>query len=206
MDLPVVALEAVVHIGSMNAAAKGPFSYEGSGLSVSLDPETWEEIAELGGCEWWRLRRVGGTFLSFYELSEEQREHVREYGLATGLVERAVKYTHTYYDSELDDDVYTLHDSYEAACDEVVDEDVGVIASCEVVTSTAKMRKLLGGMDSGESAFEHLLCLYVSTTFPGVDGIWWADDYGHLSAPRGVIFPERIQHWNVSAYSEDDDV
>ncbi len=39
----------VFHIGTLNSAAKGKESYEGAGLSVSVDPAAWSHITPLGG-------------------------------------------------------------------------------------------------------------------------------------------------------------
>ena len=51
-------------------------SYERKGLSVSLYPEVWEEIAELDGLPWWKSTKNDAIFLSALELSPEQRETI----------------------------------------------------------------------------------------------------------------------------------
>ena len=45
------------HVGSMNPRIKRPGSYEGAGLSVSVHPEDWQQIAEIGGDLWELTKR-----------------------------------------------------------------------------------------------------------------------------------------------------
>lgn len=51
MDLPILDLDSVVHIGSFGPSDKDSrgSSYEGHGLSVSRDPDEWEALSKFGG-------------------------------------------------------------------------------------------------------------------------------------------------------------
>lgn len=63
---PTITLARVWHIGTLNAADKaGRYtqSLEGAGLSVSVHPEAWNEIARLGGLPWHELTQPGGIRL-----------------------------------------------------------------------------------------------------------------------------------------------
>ena len=196
MALPLLSLNDVTHIGTLNPADKGHFSWEGNGVSVSLDADAWEQIASLGGYPRWHLQRDGGSFVSFWELSDFDRETVCAWGVAANLVIRTRKYVFSYRDDELDDEMAVLCESYRQALDEAGSMEVGTdaISVREVVVATPRMREIMN-MDSGDDAFDHLLGLYVAATSPEVDGVWWEDGYGPMSVPRGVILPHRVASW-----------
>jgi hypothetical protein len=126
---------------------------------------------------------------------------VSAWGVEQGLVERQRMYFVESYDDELEDMVYSTHDQREYALEEIEDMELEAeaLSTREVVRATASMLKIMGMGDSGD-AFDHLLGLYVSTHYPEIDGIWWEDSYGFLSAPRGVIFPHRVCAWQASAW------
>jgi hypothetical protein len=73
---PVRWISRVAHIGTLDPAAKGAFSWEAHGLSVSLHPEEWEAIARLGGRPWHLLERTGGVFLDYWSLGEKHRRTI----------------------------------------------------------------------------------------------------------------------------------
>ena len=74
------------HVGSMNPKDKRPGSYEGAGLSVSVHPEDWQQIAEIGG-DLWEFTKKGNKFVNFHRLTKAQREIVAQWGIQNGYVQ-----------------------------------------------------------------------------------------------------------------------
>jgi hypothetical protein len=204
--LPVRSLGRVAHIGTMQAGDKSASfggSWEGHGLSVSLDPEAWEAIAKLGGGPWWELRSFAGRFIEAHDLGAAQREVIAEWGREQGLVESITAYRSTHHDEE-GEEYFVLHETKEDAevesdWDGEEDSAASPVAEDMTLKPTALLEEKLG-MRSHLNCFDHLLVVY-GDEMTGYDGVWWEDDYGHLSAPRGVIFPGRVEGWQARQIS-----
>src|SRR3546814_10515345 len=99
-DVPLVSFDALWHRGTMDAADKGcrGESHEGHGLSVSTDPDAWEEIAKLGGEPLWELSRDGNRFLDAHGLSECHRRKMSDWAESEGLAVRADAWRWSRYD------------------------------------------------------------------------------------------------------------
>src|SRR3546814_7378418 len=102
-DVPLVSFDALWHRGTMDAADKGcrGESHEGHGLSVSTDPDAWEEIAKLGGEPLWELSRDGNRFLDAHGLSECHRRTMSDWAESEGLAVRADAWRSEEHTSEL---------------------------------------------------------------------------------------------------------
>lgn len=88
----------------------------------------------------------------------------------------------------------TLHETREEADFETEFlGDAVNIEETEALKPTAKLEERLG-MKSYLDCFDHLLVVYGEEE-TDYDGVWWEDEYGHMSAPRGVIFPSRLEAW-----------
>ena len=58
MKIPLVKFTHIFHVGDLEGEpAIHDASHEGKCLSVSIHPEEWAEIAQLGGGETYRLER-----------------------------------------------------------------------------------------------------------------------------------------------------
>jgi hypothetical protein len=209
MDLPTRRCDEVFHIGTLDAADKGSVfssSYEGHGLSVSECPEEWERIAELGGLPWWELSRPGGRFADAHMLDEEQRACVEAWGIGQGLVERVLAYKVSWYDSDREDSVYMLFIDETEARDELGEAEDEErqdrkLEKVEVLQGTTLLDSDMG-FSTGLDCFDFLLITYVEKETE-LDGVWWDDILdGDLSAPRGVIFPERVSAWQITKIRE----
>lgn len=190
--MPVLEKSGLSHIGSPRAEEKKNFSYEGQGLSVSQHPEEWQRIARLDGGV--HTFSKPARMLDFHSLSDEQLESVMAYALENGWVERSDVHTVTYFDDEWDQEMRMQFTDYDEAVDEA--EAIGG----EV--STAEAWKYLDMPDStaksGEVAdADIIVAAWVNQERPDLDGVWWEDDLdvSRLSAPRGVIVPNRIESW-----------
>jgi hypothetical protein len=194
-SLPIVEIDELYHIGSLDPKDKGLYyqsSYEGHGLSVSLDPDEWERIAKLGGGQWWRLSSEG-KFIDAHQLDLKQRQQISDWGVANDLVKEIEAWRVSYYDDELDDEVGFLFEDYQEACLEAESWEAKP-QKTETLKATQKLEQALG-MQSDLDAFDHLLVIWAERT-QDCDGIWWADQYGLYSAPRGVIFPKALGRWH----------
>lgn len=196
-SLPLRALSRVCHIGTLNPAEKGTFSHEAHGLSVSLDPEEWEMIAKLGGRPWHLLARPGGVFLDYWALGRRARRQITRWGVEHKLVSTSYVHARSWWDDELKDTMRSLHAT---RADAVADDDEHDAHRCisRVVThpGTAALQKRTGMSARDLDAFDALLVCYVEDEHPDIDGVWWADSHGPLSAPRGCIVPARLAHWS----------
>lgn len=199
MPLPIVALDRVAHIGTLDPADRGSvfsYSYEGHGLSVSVDPEEWEAIARLGGLPWHLLSKPGGTFVDYWSLGARRRRQIAGWGVHRGYVVRRAVWAAEWWDDELETSLTSLHVTRREALGEV-DDIEGAVKRTVTLEATARLRRRLG-MDVGLDVFDYVLECYVEDAHPEVDGIWWADAYGPLSAPRGVILPGHVSAWTAA--------
>lgn len=80
-----MSFPSLIHIGSLNPGDKRGFSHEWQGLSVSLHPDAWEQIARLAGPRW-ELSVPGNRFVDFHALDDAARDRIVAWG-----VERAIE-------------------------------------------------------------------------------------------------------------------
>jgi hypothetical protein len=200
------ALDRVAHTGSMNPADKNSRyeSYEGHGLSVCLpaDADTWDNIAELCG-ELWTLSKPSGCFLDRHSLTAAQRNAVEEWAIERGYATRlqmwATTVEHEYEDGSVEDETI-----YARTREDVLAEAAGVFESGGsavhtemVMEGTPALAERLG-VRNIQACDDLLVVCYVEDELPGLDGVWWEDRYGYLSAPRGVILPGKLAGWAVT--------
>lgn len=190
--LPLRHLERLAHVGSLDAADKRDDSYEGAGLSVSLDPDRWTRIAGLSGERHW-LTRPGGVFVEARGIGERQWHSIVDWGVEHGYVERVQRWVVAYHDDELGETMH-LHVDGEAAAREEAEDLGGAAVLTEVLVGTEALAAALGVRCKGK-ADDHLLSHYVAQQLPDTDGVWWEDEPGPLWAPRGVISPHRVGLW-----------
>lgn len=194
--LPERELPLLFHIGTLEAADRQRNygeSYEGHALSVSLDPEAWAGIARLGGYPWWALRKRGARFLDAHELTKAQRKLVLEWGYAKGYAEPATAYEISWYDDELEQECVTLCESREDAEFEL-EEEGRKLKRRRTFRTTQAFLDAIGAKRAAFDDFDRLLVLWAEQE-TDLDGVWWEDQYGPLSAPRGGIFPSRLGQW-----------
>ena len=200
-SLPVDPIDTVYHVGDLDVASKGTDSYEGAGLSVSEHPEEWAEIAELPG-DTWTLTNPDGAFLDALGLNKTQKTSIAKWGKTHGYVQEATVWRVYFWDSELEEETYVEFDSREDAEAEVEEyEDARVEEVPSALLGTSKLA--LEGMNSDVRdnvgiAWDVLMTVYVERE-TSLDGVWWHErlDVYALSAPRGVIVPDRLGRWEA---------
>ena len=198
----VLRLGRVWHVGTFDPSLKSTASYEGQGLSVSLHPEEWSQIARLGGSTW-ELRRQPGTFLDAHAMTKQQRTAVRDWAIEEGLVEPAVAWKVTWWDDEDDREVSMLMSDQDEARAEAEDREADPPVAVETTVATARLAKIDSTARAGETDPDAVLPLYAELGPHGLDfdGVWWADDYDPsvLSCPRGVVSPSKVNRWARTA-------
>jgi 8-oxo-dGTP pyrophosphatase MutT (NUDIX family)/GNAT superfamily N-acetyltransferase len=181
------------HVGSMNPADKRPGSYEGAGLSVSVHPEDWQQIAEIGG-DLWEFTKKGNKFVNFHRMTKAQRETIAQWGVQNGYVEHVEVWRATWFDDEREENVYADFLTKEEALAE--SPKVKLVKNQLQGTEKLKQRTRNPHTDT-QVAFDLLVTVYAEEQLD-CDGVWWEDNYDpeNLSAPRGVIFPNKLSTWS----------
>lgn len=188
-----------------------PESLEGVGLSVSIHPLAWQQIAKLGGAYLHRLSRRDGNPGRFVQFSSALERRALAWGVQHGYLTATQVYRVAFYDSELDEERFFDVETREEAQQEADDN-----ANIKPVKSVAATPKLLavwlrhfprhrGPLDAVLAKIQ-ALNLYVAATQPSRDGIWWDErlDPAAYSAPRGVILPHALARWQAQRVSERD--
>lgn len=203
VDFRFVEYPVVAHVGAMDVTARNSGSYEGRCLSVSLAPMTWASIARLG--EDGFILSGRGRFVDVHALGDGDRKAIKEWGRENGLLEAAEIARLHYLDTENDEWRYTDCVSAESAALEAEEFEEGDfrIETVHVDIGTARLASLAGhkeGRIDADTAFDMVLVEYASRD-EAIDGLWWDDemDPDRLSAPRGGIFPSRLQSFAVEA-------
>lgn len=194
----------VFHIDTLNPAAKGKGSYEGAGLSVSVDPAARSHITPLGG-QVWRLSRRAGRFADFHDIRHDPTlmAAVWAHAETNGYVTRAPVYYVYWLDGEDEEEVYDLFlDRAEAEeqRDDMEDDDRPprlVMKENDFIPTPAMGERALYGRDALSMRQDFAILFWVEDTQPLLDGVWYDDDYDPYaySCPRGVIFPGRLDRW-----------
>lgn len=198
MTIPTRTHPTVWHVGTLQTADKGTRgpSWEGAGLSVSDCPDAWIRIAKLGGLPTWTLTRTDrrpGHFLDIHGLDDQARTRIADWGTRNLLVEPRTVWQVTRFDDELDTDLTATFTSRQDADD----EEAGDPTPVQVLTATSRLEDATGqALADGNDAFDLLATVWVEQA-TDLDGVWWADrhDPSRLTAPRGVIVPERLGRW-----------
>lgn len=186
----------VTHLGTLNTSDRKNWSLEGDGLSVSVHPEAWKQIARLGGSEQWTLARTDGTpltFLDAHALTDKQRADIANWGIREGIVTETTAYTVTTYDDELDEDMTAMYATRaDAETDTDDPDDINEIITFTFTGNSPR------GADLGNTV--DILTTVWTEQNTDHDGVWWHDklDPAAYSAPRGVILPSRIHQLHIT--------
>lgn len=191
--VPTKQFPYLIHVGTLNFSNKKFDSYEGQGLSVSLNPNEWQKIARLSGQQWLLKKSENNTFLDYHALKPEQHKALQQWGVQKGYVTETQKFVVSWYDDEYDDTMTMICDSKEEAEEEHEDGEVK-----EIITLTATENFPDTTVKNGDiDVEEKLATIWVTEEATEYDGVWWEEklDVSRLSAPRGVIVPHKIKAW-----------
>jgi hypothetical protein len=198
-----VLLDRVYHVGTFKAAHKGlqmPESQEGNGLSISVNPHEWAEIARLGGGRLWQLDKKGGLFLDYHQMDATLVVLIRNWSLQYGWAQQEKRWRIEWEDCETEELTYMLVDSHAAALEEIsfMEEAASGPTEVEVLCTTESLSRRVGFAVDPLSVPDILSTLWVEDCTDW-DGVWWADTLApeSLSAPRGVINLKSLPSWSV---------
>lgn len=194
MNYPILQIQKIYHVGTLNINDKSNNSYEGSGLSVSNCPSSWRKINPFSKGKTFLLEKNNGMFLNRHSLNEEHIEAIYTWGVENGYVEEKLLYqVETYYD-DLQQSYYSNYETYKEALIEA-DDNSEAITKINGYISTKKLEEET--MNSKSLDPLDLLITVYSDIVLNLDGVWWNDvlDIYCLSAPRGVIFREKLSQW-----------
>jgi hypothetical protein len=213
--VPVVAVESVFHVGSMNAALRGMRgdSQEVGCLSVSLCPRAWTSIARLGGRGTWRLSKGGGVFLDMHRASQDRSfmAVVMAWAAEHDFCHREARFRAYRWDDESASWGYMLCATRAAALAEIDDEllcadtdgpDGGpLVQEVSVNCASWSLAGLVGASERQlDDCDDLVLIAWAMKVVPELDGVWWTETYAPeiLSAPRGGIFPRSMNRWEAA--------
>ncbi|MEG0736991.1 MAG: hypothetical protein RR441_08990 [Longicatena sp.] len=195
----------------MDILEKQRNSYEGSGLSVSDCPDIWTRIARIGGRNTNRLTKEKGVFLNYHVLGTA-RKKIKQWGLEQGFIEKQDIYFvpgtsedgGEYYMSYIDPEEayedykdyveYSLEEALTLSKEEVLGKirKSGYKATPKLLD--VSMRDHIDPIETID-----LLVVAWAEQFTELDGVHWADirDEANLSAPRSVIFNNKVKSWKI---------
>jgi hypothetical protein len=207
--LPLVCYPKVFHVGSLNAQDKGRAgnSYEGNGLSVSLHPEEWTQIARLGGGQTFQLTKPTGSFLDTLELSPDWRQAFETQAFADGWLTPAQRWRIEWFDGDTEERVHTFLKNEEAARAELQgfgeSAETGDCRPVQVPIATAQLTARIGFEPDDLDATALALTCWVED-HTRLDGLWWHErlNVDQLSAPRGVINLRSLSSWAITPVRE----
>jgi hypothetical protein len=231
MNIPVIRLNKVFHVGSLDRSRlgenSGASSQEGACLSVSLVPNAWASIARLGD-ELHVLETADGLFLDAVALLGDAaaKSEILDWAAGAGLAEMRTLWRAWSYDDETEEWRFMLLATREDALgecglaeDDYVDgaaapgpEGHAGIEPVDVPVGTAALRGLTGfAAPPDEDASDAIMVAFAMLRGEELagrpfDGVWWCEIYAPemLSSPRGGIFPERVKSWRTSRGSLQD--
>ena len=192
----------IFHVGTMDLSQKSEFSYEGNGLSISNCPDVWCRITEghtHGDC--FQLIKSDMKLLDYYGLTEAEKQGIQEWATEEGYVVPGKLYKSIFY-GEDGEEYFSLYNSFDAALEEADYEEECV----KEVAGLLPTEKLLGQslvevelLDMPDIITE----LYAEQVL-GYDGVYWDEvlDEMSYSAPRGVIFNDKIHDFQVVNLTE----
>jgi hypothetical protein len=192
----ILQFETLFHVGTMNPEDRGiiyKYSYEGNGLSVSLDPDQWIRIAKLGGLPIWELANPGKTcFLDIHSLTNEQINEIKIWG--EDLYDEVDCYLVAIYD-ECGEEHSIGFDTLKEAEQELNEGQCldDIVVSTRLRASILLKEKV--NIADRDCALDLVIVQWAEEH--GFDGLWWEDEYGFLSCPRGVIFKDKVNDWRA---------
>ena len=208
MQLPFLNISYTFHVGTLNRNLKQLNSCEGAGLSVSNCPSVWMKITRFEpDARVIGLENLKGKFLNFYDLSEIQLNEIRRWGVENGYLVPYTIYRYTYYDSEFECDMIMSFTDKERALQELCDESHEQLEEVDSFVGTSKLAHAQFQTDSTSiDPIQILTIQYIEENYPDFDGVWFDEDLDiyRLSAPRGVIFNNRLDNWIVHTKWDDE--
>lgn len=231
--LPTLTLHDVQHIGTLNPndigqrGAGGRVSFEGHHFSVSLNPDEWRRIAELGDAPQWTLRKTGGTFLDANAIWDDEQAalHLRTWALTRHLITLEATYLTRHLTP--DGPAWQTHPTPEAAARSLradlralrhpaadhlpihnphhLTRHLARHPDLHVTLGGPPFQPALNWLGTPEltaltglpSEMGETGTLIAYAEEHELDGVWWTDAISWWWAPRGLILRSRLNTWHA---------
>lgn len=207
-NIPIRTFKEIYHIGNMNIENKKEYSLEGQTLSVSMHPDEWGRIAQLGSDTCYAISHNKGlNLVDIYQFMDKYKTEIIHWAIENELAE--MKDTFSILLSDEDDSIMKMtFDNLEDALQELDDGDEYVLSHSykesvvlfengEPVVFVEEQPVLTqdciqkNRLQSSTNALDNLAVLYLEEhKSSNIHGVWWNDrlDVLRYSAPRGGIF------------------
>lgn len=170
-DTPVIAMNAVSHVGTFNPEHQKTESYEGfAGISVSRDPDAWREIARLGTEPEWQLE-LPDRSLRFVDAHHIDFEHVAAHCVAAGYVTETTVWTVSYWDDEMDDTMTFTMPTLDEAENEASEYDDAAVTETVGYETTDALETKVGGNRDRLADRDHMTVAWALDA-TDADGVW----------------------------------
>lgn len=196
----------IFHVGTMDISQKSKFSHEWNGLSVSNCPDAWRRITEgftHGDC--FKISKPDMQLLDFYALTRNEKDTIETWALEQGFIQRGTLFKAITFD-ENDEECYSLYTNYDDALAEV-DYDEEYVETFDGILPTELLENIsLVKIDL--LALPSIIAELYADRVLGYDGVYWDEELDVLdySAPRGVIFNDKISSFEVENISRSQEV
>jgi hypothetical protein len=198
VKFPYISFKQLYHVGTFDSEHKKNNSLEGNGLSVTTVPDAWVKISPLINGSCWELTKQNNKFLDAHKLNKNCKQTIIDWGVENNYIELSLTYRVSYYDDEIESEVYSDYTTREEAEAEVDDPNDIEIIKNGILATKKLMRRTLSKCEP-TIVFDCLIPVFVEDVLK-IDGVWWNDvlDIGAYSAPRGVISLSQLPTWKKS--------
>jgi hypothetical protein len=197
--IPLIRHKRVFHVGLLDLNAKGIDSHEGHGLSVSLHPGAWQQITPLSGTVN-TLKKSDPRFLDFHKTLSNKKlmQEIVEWAKVGGYAEDSIMHRVEWHDTESDEIRFILCTTESEADIEAEELGASVVTLNSYCHTLKACERLRWRNREGVMRTDAVVILWAEAQ--RLDGVWWNDrlDVINLSAPRGVIFPEKLKDWKLA--------
>lgn len=212
VGVPVVKKGPVYHVGDLSKPRpKTGTGYEGDGLPVSEHPDAWRRIGRLGGDLWFLDKKGGqGQFMNMIAAKKNKalRSRITSWAVNSGWATQGKVWQASWEDDEWEDTFMATYASREEA--EKEHEEDADIEEISALVATPKLNNWWSSFTKentiAPSLVEDMLFYLFARDQTDMEGVWWNEilDVSRLSAPRGVIFQERLKNWKSKKITWDE--
>lgn len=203
-QLPVLSFPRLYHVGKLEEreGRREVISLEGPGLSVSTHPEAWQQISHPDGpC--WELQpseNEKGEFVDFYQISQPQKQKLRQRARERGLIKQEQLWQVRWHDTEWEETFTQLFDSRQQAQQELEGgRQLEAVMGWQAGSALEAWWQQHFSQELPLTLVEEMALRREIELMNRWEGVWWNHELApyRLSAPAGVIFPHRVQYWNA---------
>jgi hypothetical protein len=199
INLKTISFNSLYHIGTLKKENKSDTSLEGiNGISISSDSNIWGEINDIhANGDTFEFTKKDNIFVEAHSLSQKTKDLIMEWGVENGFLSSTTKYKYEYYDEDTELDSFFVFDTLDEALDDYNYDDLTIFKE---YNATQKFKDIVG--ENNAWNLELMLSVYANTT-TNFDGVYWNDESNKskYSAPRGIIFEDKISSWSVNNLS-----